>query len=269
VSVSTPVLWTTMCAEALERSECEPVLASFYHANILNHRSFEEALATLLAVRLETDMLPAMLVRDVIDEALLDDPAIALAARHDLAAHRTRDPACDSFVTAFLYFKGFHALQAQRIAHWLWRRGRRWIAYLLQGRASTQFAVDIHPAAEFGRGIMIDHGTGIVIGETARIGDNVSMLHGVTLGGSGCRGGDRHPKVGSGVMLAAGARVLGPVRIGEGAKVGAGSLVLADVPPHVTVAGVPARVVGRPLQQEPALDMDQAFAQPDELAEGP
>lgn len=260
-------LWPVMRAEAMDRSQREPVLASFYHANVLNHGSFEAALATVLAVRLETDMLPAMLLRDVIDEALADEPDIARAVREDLMAHRTRDPACDSFVTAFLHYKGFHALQTQRIAHWLWRRGRRWISYLLQNRASTQFDVDIHPAAVIGRGIMIDHGTGIVIGETARLGDNVSMLHGVTLGGSGCGGGDRHPKVGSGVLLAAGARVLGPVRIGDGAKVGAGSLVLADVPAHATVAGVPARVVGRPLEHEPALDMDQSFSRPEEAGE--
>jgi serine O-acetyltransferase len=257
-------LWPVMREEALERSVREPVLASFYHANILEHDTLEAALAAVLAVRLEADMLPAMLLRDVIDDALLDDPQIAVSMREDLVAHRTRDPACDSYVTPFLHFKGFHALQTQRIAHWLWRRGRKWVAYLLQNCASTKFGVDMHPAAVIGKGIMIDHGTGIVIGETAQVGDKVSMLHGVTLGGSGCGGGDRHPKVGSGVLLAAGARVLGPVRIGDGAKVGAGSLVLADVPAHATVAGVPARVVGRPLRHVPALDMDQSFAAPGE-----
>ena len=267
MSGSAGTLWATMRAEAIERSACEPVLASFYHANVLNHGSLEAALACMLAVRLETGMLPAMLLRDVVDEALRDDPLITAAVHEDLLAHRTRDPACDSFVTAFLYYKGFHALQAHRIAHWLWRRDRSWIAYMLQNRASTEFDVDIHPAATLGKGIMIDHGTGIVIGETAVVGDNVSMLHGVTLGGSGCGSGDRHPKVGSGVLLAAGARVLGPVRIGDGARIGAGSLVLADVPAHATVAGVPARVVGRLLQHEPALDMDQRFASPEEAGD--
>lgn len=264
MSSSAGTLWAEMRAEASERSAREPVLASFYHANILNHGSLEAALACVLAVRLETGMLPAMLLRDVVDEALRDDPLITVAVREDLLAHRTRDPACDSFVTAFLYYKGFHALQAHRVAHWLWRRGRRWIAYMLQSRASTEFDVDIHPAAVLGKGIMVDHGTGIVIGETAVVGDNVSMLHGVTLGGSGCTSADRHPKVGAGVLLAAGSRVLGPVRVGDGARIGAGSLVLADVPAHATVAGVPARAVGRPLQHEPALDMDQRFASPED-----
>ncbi len=207
MSGSAGTLWAEMRAEAIERSSREPVLASFYHANILNHGSLEAALACVLAVRLETGMLPAMLLRDVVDEALRDDPLITAAVREDLLAHRTRDPACDSFVTAFLYYKGFHALQAHRIAHWLWRRDRSWIAYMLQNRASTEFDVDIHPAAVLGKGIMVDHGTGIVIGETAVVGDNVSMLHGVTLGGSGCISGDRHPKVGLG--RAAGRRCAG------------------------------------------------------------
>lgn len=267
MSSDTATLWATMRDEATERSAREPVLASFYHANILNHASLEAALACVLAVRLETGMLPSLLLRDVVDEALRADAAITAAVREDLLAHRTRDPACDSFVTAFLYYKGFHALQAHRIAHWLWRRDRRWLASMLQNRASTEFDVDIHPAATLGKGIMIDHGTGIVIGETAVVGDNVSMLHGVTLGGSGCGSGDRHPKVGTGVLLAAGARVLGRVTIGDGAKIGAGSLVLADVPAHATVAGVPARVVGRPLQHEPALDMDQRFAPPEDVGD--
>jgi len=257
--VSSDYLWAEMRLEAEQRSQDEPVLASFYHANLLNHRSLTSALACVLAVRLESGMLPAMLLRDVIQEAFDADCSIERAVRDDLLAYRDRDPACDAYVTPFLYYKGYHALQAHRVAHWLWMRGRTWLACLLQSRCSGRFGVDIHPAAVFGRGIMIDHGTGIVIGETARVGDNVSMLHGVTLGGSGCAGGDRHPKVGSGVLIAAGARVLGPVLIGDGAKIGAGSLVLNDVAAHTTVAGVPARVVGRPLQDEPALAMDQGF----------
>ena len=255
-------LWPVMREEAHARATDEPVLASFYHANILRHASFEDALAGMLAVQLDSGTLPAGVLGDVLREALAADPGIARASCADLAAHRSRDPACDSLVTAFLHYKGFHALQAQRIAHRLWAGGRRWLAHLLHSSACARFDVDIHPAAVLGEGIMIDHGTGIVIGETAVVGDNVSMLHGVTLGGSGCGAGDRHPKVGSGVLLAAGARVFGPVRIGDGARIGAGSVVLADVPPHVTVAGVPARVVGRPLRRDPALVMDQRFAAP-------
>ncbi|HMV70664.1 MAG TPA: serine O-acetyltransferase [Pseudomonadales bacterium] len=256
-------LWAVLRAEAQVRVSDEPVLASLYHATVLRHASLEDALAGVLAVQLDTGTLPAGVLRDVIREALTCDPRIAAATCADLTAHRTRDPACDSLVTAFLHYKGFHALQAQRIAHWLWTRERFWLAHLLHSCACARFDVDIHPAAVLGQGIMVDHGTGIVIGETAVVGDNVSMLHGVTLGGSGCGGGDRHPKVGSGVLLAAGARVFGPVRIGDGARIGAGSVVLDDVAPHVTVAGVPARTVGRRLRRAPALDMDQRFAAPE------
>ena len=260
-------IWRQLRSEAHERSAAEPVLASFYHSNILSHESIDAALSFVLAAALGTDMLPPMLVREVFEQALAGDGTIRAAACADLVAHRTRDPACDSFVAPFLHFKGFHALQTHRMAHWLWRRGRRWLALLLQNSISTRFGVDIHPGAKIGAGILIDHGTGIVIGETAQVADNVSMLHGVTLGGSGCSGGDRHPKVGSGVLFGAGAIVLGPVRIGQGVKVGAGSLVLDDVPDHVTVAGVPARIVGRPLVAQPALDMDQDFSAPTEAPE--
>ncbi|MBK6287531.1 MAG: serine O-acetyltransferase [Gammaproteobacteria bacterium] len=257
-------LWAIVCEEALLRSQSEPVLASFYHASVLNHASLEEALACVLATKLEAGMVPAMVLRDVLGDALCSDPEIGEAVCADLHAYRTRDPACDSFVTPFLNYKGFHALQTYRVAHWLWQGGRMWLAHLLQSRCSVRFAVDIHPGAVLGHGIMIDHGTGIVIGETAHVGDNVSMLHGVSLGGSGCVRGDRHPKIGPGVLLSAGAKILGPVRVGEGAKVGAGSLVLGDVPAHVTVAGVPARVIGRPLKTQPALDMDQNFSEASE-----
>jgi len=175
----------------------------------------------------------------------------------DSAAYIDRDPACQRWLEPLLFFKGFQALQWHRVAHALYSAGRGELASLLQSRCSEVFAVDIHPAATIGRGIMLDHATGLVIGETAVVGDNVSILHAVTLGGSGRSSGDRHPKVGCGVMIAAGAQLLGNIRIGEGAKIGAGSLVLNDVPAHVTVAGVPAMVVGRPRAAEPALEMDQ------------
>jgi serine O-acetyltransferase len=253
-------IWSSLRAEATRQSEAEPVLASYYHSSVLGHANIDSALTSVLAGILATGMLPPMLLSEVFGDVLAADPAIRGAFCADLVAHRTRDPACDSYLAPFLHYKGFHALQSYRMAHRLWSEGRHWLALLLQDRISSRFGVDIHPAATIGAGIMIDHGTGIVIGETARVADNVSMLHGLTLGGSGCSTADRHPKVETGVLFGAGARVLGPVRIGEGAKVGAGSLVLSDVPPHVTVAGVPARVVGRPLAEQPALDMDHGFA---------
>lgn len=255
-------IWQTLRAEARERSTAEPVLASYFHSNILNHASIEAALACVLASRLAADMLSPMMLREAFAGMLAEERGIAAAICADLQAHRSRDPACDSYVAPFLHFKGFHALQAHRIAHGFWLRDRRWLALMLQSRCATRFDVDIHPAARIGVGVMIDHGTGIVIGETACVGDDVSMLHGVTLGGSGCGGGDRHPKVGSGVLFGAGAKVLGPVRIGDGAKIAAGSLVLGDVPAHATAAGVPARLVGRTLETQPALDMDQRFGAP-------
>ena len=178
-------------------------------------------------------------------------------AREPRSGSLARDPAAGSSVNPFLNHKGFHALQAHRVAHWYWGRQRKALAQCLQGRASEVFAVDIHPAAVVGGGVFIDHGTGVVIGETAVVGDNVSILQGVTLGGTGKETGDRHPKIGSGVLLSAGAKVLGNIRIGDGAKVGAGSVVLDAVPPHKTVVGVPARVVGTPRADQPALDMDQ------------
>lgn len=259
-----PAVWAQLCEQAEENCRAEPVLASFYHSSVLRHDSMESALTNVLAARLASAMLSPMLLQEIILEAMAVDPAICEAACADLRAHRTRDPACDSFVLPFLAFKGFHALQAHRVAHALWSHGRRWLALMLQECAAVRFGVDIHPGARMGRGIMIDHGTGIVIGETAIVGDDVSMLHGVTLGGSGRTQGQRHPTVCSGVLFGAGAKVLGPVTIAEGARVGAGSLVLEDVPAHVTVAGVPARIVGKPLSGAPALDMDQRFTDPAE-----
>lgn len=260
-----PAIWAQLRAQAREHCVAEPVLASYYHSSVLRHDSMESALTNVLAARLAGGMLSSMLLQEIILEAMSLDTSICESACADLCAHRNRDPACDSFILPFLSFKGFHALQTHRIAHALWSRGRRWLALMLQEGASVRFDVDIHPGARIGRGIMIDHGTGIVIGETAVVGDDVSMLHGVTLGGSGCRAGQRHPIVGSGVLFGAGAKAIGPLTIGEGARIGAGSLVLEDVPSHVTVAGVPARIVGKPLAGAPALEMDQRFADPAEV----
>jgi serine O-acetyltransferase len=207
---------------------------------------------------LASQHLSAISLRDVFDEALGACAAIRDAIRRDLTAVLERDPAARGMAQPFLHFKGFHALQSYRIAHWLWQEGRHPLALYLQSRISEAFAVDIHPAAVIGKGILIDHGTSVVIGETAVVGDDVSLLHEVTLGGTGKESGDRHPKVRSGVLIGAGAKILGNVRIGDGSKIAAGSVVLNEVPPHSTVAGIPARVVGRPKGGEPALQMDHA-----------
>jgi len=250
-------LWEGMRKEADLKAAEEPILGSYFHATILNHPSFAAALSFRLASKLDNPMLPTMLIRDVIEEAISDQPDIIRAAEIDLLAISDRDPACADVSTPFLFYKGFHALQAYRIAHWLWNQDRTTLAEFFQNQISITLGVDIHPAAKIGSGIMLDHATGIVIGETAVVGDDVSILHAVTLGGSGKHGGDRHPKIGHGVLLSAGAKVLGNIRVGDGAKVGAGSVVLRDVPPHTTVAGIPARIVGKPSVESPALEMDQ------------
>ncbi len=192
----------------------------------------------------------------MIEEAFANDPAIGQAIRADICAVRDRDSACDKLSMPFLYFKGFHALQSYRVAHWLWTQGRTSLALFFQNRISCEFGVDIHPAAKIGWGILMDHATGIVIGETAEVGNNVSLMQSVTLGGTGKEEGDRHPKVSDGVLLGAGAKILGNIRIGEGAHVGAGSVVLKDVPAHTMVSGVPAKVVGKPDCDNPALSMN-------------
>jgi serine O-acetyltransferase len=249
-------IWDGIRAEVAADAEREPVLARFLGGAVLDHARLEDALAHLLASSLATPALPAHALRVVIDEAFAADPAIGAAVRADLRAVRERDPACSALSIPLLYFKGFHALEAWRVAHWLLVRGRGALALWLQNRISEVFGADIHPAARIGSGILIDHGTGVVIGETAVIEDDVSLLHEVTLGGTGKQTGDRHPKVRAGVLIGAGAKLLGNVVVGEGAKIGAGSVVLEDVAPHSTVAGVPARVVGREQAPKPALEMD-------------
>jgi len=252
-------IWTTIRQEVLDVVDGEPLLASFLHATILKHERFEDALSFNLASKLGTPSLSGMLIRELIDETFAQDLALGEAARADTQAVRDRDPASHGYSEPFLYFKGFHALQSYRVAHSLWGQRRRSLALHMQNRIAEVFGVDIHPAARIGNGILLDHGTSVVIGETAVVEDNVSMLHEVTLGGTGKETGDRHPKVRHGVLIGAGAKVLGNVEIGVGAKIGAGSVVLDDVPSHRTVAGVPARVVGSPNVAEPALEMDQQF----------
>lgn len=250
-------LWSAILLEAQSAAEAEPLLASFLHMTVLRHRSLEDVLAFHLSSKLSSPVMDARALMELFREAFESDGQIIRCARADIEACYERDPACDGYAIPLLYFKGFHAIQCQRITHWLWQNGRQPLALFLQNRISEVTGVDIHPAARLGHGILLDHGTGVVVGETAVIGNNVSILHGVTLGGSGKERGDRHPKIGDGVMLGAGAAVLGNIHVGECAKVGAGSVVLDDVPPHSTVAGVPARVVGQGTGGTPALEMDQ------------
>lgn len=249
-------VWPTIRQEARAASEREPMLASFYHASVLNHASFAAAISFILADRLDSQTMPALTIREIFEDVLAARPEIVDAMYADILAHRERDPACSEMCMPLLFFKGYHALQSHRIAHQLWNDQRQCLALYLQNQISQVFDVDIHPAAVIGKGIMIDHATGVVIGETAVLGDYVSMLHSVTLGGSGCSKGDRHPKIRRGVLIGVGAKILGNVEVGEGAKIGAGSVVLDDVAPRTTVAGVPAKVVGRPQGREPARDMD-------------
>lgn len=250
-------VWRTIRDEATVMAKAEPLVASLVHAVILHHDTLEDALSYRMAQKLGDANLPEMVLREVVSEALEADPAIGAAARADIVAVRERDPACHRYIDPVLFFKGFQALTAQRIAHWLWRERRVDLAHYLQMRMSEVFTVDIHPAARIGKGIMIDHAHGIVIGETAVVGDDVSMLHSVTLGGTGKEDGDRHPKIGSGVLIGAGAKILGNISVGSCSRIAAGSVVLADVPPRKTVAGVPARVVGDAGCTNPSRAMDQ------------
>lgn len=252
-------LWDIIVEEANQASAEEPMLESFFRSSILDQPDLEAALSFNLAQQLASPAMAEDKVAGVIAEVLQADPSIGQSIRSDIRASFERDAACDHHLTPILYYKGFQALQLQRVAHWLWLQGRQTLALFLQNQVSETFAVDIHPGATLGSGIMIDHATGLVIGETAVIGDNVSILHSVTLGGSGCKGGNRHPKVGDGVMISAGAKILGNISIGDGVKIGAGSLVLEAVPAHVTVAGVPAKIVGTPNEDSPALEMDQSL----------
>lgn len=252
-------VWTTLRGEAEAIAVSEPDLASFVHASILGHGRLEEALSFHLAGKLGNADTGAMKIRDTFLQAFAAAPQIGEAVRADLAAIRERDPASRGFVQPFLFFKGFQALQAYRIAHWLWAGGRTWMAMHLQSRISETFGADIHPAARIGRGVFIDHATGVVIGETAVVEDDVSMLHGVTLGGTGKEKGDRHPKVRKGVMIGASATIIGNIEIGAYSRVGAGSVVLQAVPEHCTVAGVPAKVVGCAGCDNPSHAMNQNF----------
>ena len=255
-----PPVWASLRNEAEAAAQKEQALASLLAAVILNHKSLGGALSYQLARKLGDQELRAMSVREIAEEAYASHPDLVDFAEADLKAVFERDPACKGYLQPFLFFKGFLALQTQRVAHWLWTERRETLALYLQSRMSELFQVDIHPATRIGRGVFIDHGTGIVIGETAVIGDDVSMLQGVTLGGTGAERGDRHPKSGKGVLLGAGAKVLGNIEIGDYAKIASGSVVLKPVPAGCTAAGVPARLVNCPTCDEPAKSMDHTLA---------
>jgi len=250
-------LWNTIVQEAKEFAAAEPLLADYLQAVIITQPTLAAAFSTHLAKLLANAFVPEQKLQEVIQGALEKDATLLQSLCKDIVACRERDAACNYFLLPVLYFKGFHALEGYRVAHYLYVNGQCALAFFFQNLISQQFGVDIHPAARLGAGIMIDHATGVVIGETAVVEDNVSMLHGVTLGGTGtCHGEDRHPKIRRGVLLSAGAKVLGNIEVGEGAKVAAGSLVLENVPQHTTVAGIPAKIVGKPPEAEPALSMD-------------
>jgi serine O-acetyltransferase len=256
-----PPVWAALRNEATAAARDESALASLLATVILNHKTLADALSYQLARKLGDQELRAMTLREVAQEAYASDPALVDTCEADLRAVFERDPACKGYLQPFLFFKGFLALQTQRVSHWLWGQGRETLAFHLQSRTSELFQVDIHPATRIGRGVFVDHGTGIVIGETAVIGDDVSMLQGVTLGGTGAGRGDRHPKIGNGVLLGAGAKVLGNILIGDYAKIASGSVVLKPVPAGCTAAGVPARLVNCPTCNEPAKSMDHTLAE--------
>ncbi|MFX0545523.1 serine O-acetyltransferase [Roseovarius sp. S1116L3] len=250
-------VWHQITTEAEDAIRGEPLMGGMIHSSILHHKTLESALAYRTSMKLASNEMPEQILREICDWAYRKDPDIGIAARADIVAVFDRDPACDRFILPLLFFKGFQAIQAHRVSNLLWREGRRDMARFFQMRVSEAFGVDIHPAAKIGKGIMIDHAHSIVIGETAVVGDNVSMLHSVTLGGTGKEEEDRHPKIGDGVLIGAGAKVLGNIKVGHCSRIAAGSVVLEEVPPCKTVAGVPARIVGEAGCDQPSVRMDQ------------
>ncbi len=261
VSELDPV-WHRITDEASKAIADEPLLGGLVHSCVLHHPTLEKALAYRVAQKLASSEMSEQLLREIADDAFASDTSIGSAARADIVAVYDRDPACHRFLQPLLFFKGFQAITAYRVGHWLWQQGRKDLAYFIQMRVSEVFGVDIHPAARIGKGIMIDHAHSIVIGETAVVGDNVSMLHSVTLGGTGKEEEDRHPKIGNGVLIGAGAKVLGNIEIGHCSRIAAGSVVLHPVPPCKTVAGIPAKIVGEAGCDQPSLTMDHLFGGP-------
>lgn len=254
-------VWDQIRKESEVALRREPLLGGVIHGSILHHETLECALAYRFALKLASGEISEQMLREIADTAYRSEDALGQSARADLVAVFERDPACHAMMQPILFFKGFQAVQAYRVGNWLWREGRRELAYLIQMRMSEVFGVDIHPAAKIGRGLMIDHAHSIVIGETAVVGDNVSLLHAVTLGGTGKTDGDRHPKIGDGVLIGAGASVLGNIRIGACSRIAAGSVVLVDVPPCKTVAGVPAKIVGEAGCAQPSVNMEHRLVE--------
>ncbi len=252
-------IWDRITEEAKTAIRDEPLLGGLIGACVLHHKTLEKALSYRIAAKLSSNEMSMVLLREIADEAYETCPELAEAARADISAIVERDPACHRMLQPVLYFKGFQAMQAYRLAHFLWTQNRKDLAYFIQMRCSEVYGIDIHPGARIGKGIMIDHAHSIVIGETAVVGDNVSMLHSVTLGGTGKEDEDRHPKIGDGVLIGAGAKVLGNIKVGCCSRIAAGSVVLQEVPEHVTVAGVPARIVGEAGCDQPAISMDQTL----------
>ncbi|XP_061373078.1 serine acetyltransferase 2-like [Gastrolobium bilobum] len=250
-------IWDAVRVEAKLEAEREPILSSFYYASILSHECLEQALAFVIVNRLQDPTLLPTQLMDIFCKVMMHDKGIQRSIRLDIQAFKDRDPACLSYSSALLYMKGYHSLQVYRVAHALWGQGRKVLALALHSRVNEVFGVDIHPASKIGEAILLDHGTGLVIGETAVIGNRVSLMQGVTIGGTGKEVGNRHPKVADGVLIGASATILGNIRIGEGVMIAAGSVVLKEVPPHSIVAGIPAEVIGHLCELEPSLTMKQ------------
>lgn len=256
--VNLDIVWQTLCKEARADAESEPALASYLFSTILSHRTLQDALAFVLANKLRSNVLLDSQLLEMFAAQYRRDSNLVKQAQADMQAVIDRDPACDKYLQILLFFKGFQAIQAHRVAAALWRQDRKPLALLLQSRISEVFHVDIHPGATIGEGVMLDHATGVVIGETAVVEDNVSILHGVTLGGTGTKDGDRHPKIGTGVVIGANVTILGNIKVGANSKIGAGSVVLKEIPPNCTAVGIPARLVGGPKpESQPSLSMDQ------------
>ena len=254
-------VWEKIRTEAEIAVTDEPLLGAFLHKNVLQHVTIQNALAHRISLKLSSLEMSEQYLREFCNRAFADDNTLAASARADIMATYDRDPACHRFLQPLLYFKGFQAVQAYRIAHFMWTSGQSDIAYFMQSRVSEVFGIDIHPNAKIGKGLMIDHAHSIVIGETAVVGDNVSMLHSVTLGGTGKEEEERHPKIEDGVLIGAGAKVLGNIHVGHCSRIAAGSVVLHDVPPKSTVAGVPAKVVGEAGCTTPSITMDQLLGE--------